>query len=376
MRRAMLEALLRIIALTRKELLAVLKDRRSRMSLLVPAVVQGLVFGYAATYDLNHVPYAVLDQDRSAASRQLLAGLDGSGVFERVADLHSVRDIRTYIDERRVLLVVQIKQDFERKLQQGQATDVQVIADGRNSNTAATASSYVTAVVGTFNDKWRADHGLPPQVLTSTDRAWYNPNLETRWNMIPGLIGTLAMLQTLMLTAMSVAREREQGTFDQLLVTPFRPFEIMAGKAMPSMLVGITQATAVFLVAQLWFRIPFAGSILTLYSGLVMFLLAAIGIGLLLSAVAATMQQAMLFSLLFIMPFSLLSGLTTPVSNMPSVLQYFTAINPLLYAIDIARRVYLEGVGLSLLTHDLWPLALIAAVTLSGAAWMFGHRIT
>jgi ABC-2 type transport system permease protein len=376
MRRTVLEALLRIIALTRKELLAVLKDRRSRMSLLVPAVVQGLVFGYAATYDLNHVSYAVLDQDRSAASRQLLAGLDGSGVFERVADLHSVRDIRTYIDERRVLLVVQIKQDFERKLQQGQGTDVQVIADGRNSNTAATASSYVTAVVGTFNDNWRADHGLPPQVLTSTDRAWYNPNLETRWNMIPGLIGTLAMLQTLMLTAMSVAREREQGTFDQLLVTPFRPFEIMAGKALPSMLVGITQATAVFLVAQLWFRIPFAGSIVTLYSGLVMFLLAAIGIGLLLSAVAATMQQAMLFSLLFIMPFSLLSGLTTPVSNMPSVLQYFTAINPLLYAIDIARRVYLEGVGLQLLTHDLWPLALIAAVTLSAAAWMFGHRIT
>jgi len=372
----MLEALLRIIALTRKELLAVLKDRRSRMSLLVPAIVQGLVFGYAATYDLNHVPYAVLDQDRSAASRQLLAGLDGSGVFDRVADLRSIRDIQNYIDERRVLLVVQIKQDFERKLQQGQQADVQVIADGRNSNTAATASSYVTAVVGTFNDNWRRDHGAPPQVLTSTERAWYNPNLETRWNMIPGLIGTLAMIQTLMLTAMSVAREREQGTFDQLLVTPFRPFEIMAGKAMPSMLVGITQAAGVFLVAQLWFRIPFAGSIVTLFLGLVMFLLAAIGIGLLLSSVVATMQQAMLSSLLFIMPFSLLSGLTTPVSNMPSVLQYFTAINPLRYAIDIARRVYLEGAGLALLTQDLWPLALIAAATLSAAAWMFGHRIT
>jgi ABC-2 type transport system permease protein len=179
-----------------------------------------------------------------------------------------------------------------------------------------------------------------------------------------------------MLTAMSVAREREQGTFDQLLVTPFRPFEIMAGKALPSILVGITQAAGVFLVAQLWFRIPFAGSIVTLFAGLLMFLLAAIGIGLLLSSVAATMQQAMLSSLLFIMPFSLLSGLTTPVSNMPSVLQYFTAINPLRYAIDIARRVYLEGAGLALLTHDLWPLALIAAVTLSAAAWMFGHRIT
>jgi ABC-2 type transport system permease protein len=372
----MLDTLLRIIALTRKELLAVLKDRRSRMSLLIPPIVQGLVFGYAATYDLNHVPYAVLDQDRSAASRELLAGLDGSGVFERVADLHSSRDIRTFIDERRALLVLQIGQNFERQLQLGQQAEVQLIADGRNSNTAATASSYLTAVVGTFNDHWRRDHGLAAPVLSSTERAWYNPNFETRWNMIPGLIGTLAMIQTLMLTAMSVAREREQGTFDQLLVTPFRPFEIMAGKAMPSMLVGITQATGVFLVAQLWFRIPFAGSFVTLYSGLVLFLLAAIGIGLLLSAVAATMQQAMLLSLLFIMPFSLLSGLTTPLSNMPSVLQYFTAINPLRYAIDIARRVYLEGAGLPLLTHDLWPLALIAAVTLSAAAWMFGHRVT
>jgi ABC-2 type transport system permease protein len=372
----MLDTLLRILALTRKELLAVLKDRRARMSLFIPPILQGLIFGYAATYDLNHVPYAVLDQDRSAASRELLAGLDGSGVFERVGDLHSSQDIRTYIDQRRAVLVIQIEQNFERQLQLGQTADVQVIADGRNSNTAATASSYITAVVGTFNNNWRRNHGAPGPVLTSTDRAWYNPNLETRWNMIPGLIGTLAMIQTLMLTAMSVAREREQGTFDQLLVTPFRPFEIMAGKAMPSMLIGLIQALGVFLVAQLWFRIPFAGSIVTLFCGLLMFLLAAIGIGLLLSAVAATMQQAMLFALLFIMPFSLLSGLTTPVSNMPGVLQYFTAINPLRYAIDIARRVYLEGVGLPLLTHDLLPLAVIAAVTLSGASWLFGHRIT
>jgi len=372
----MLAAILRIIALTRKELLAVLKDRRARMSLLIPPVVQGLVFGYAATYDLNHVPYAVLDQDRSAASRQLLAGLDGSGVFQRVGDLRSSVEVRQFIDQGRALLVVQINQNFERQLLLGQSADVQVIADGRNSNTASTASSYVSSVVSSFNSRWRKDHGLPAPVLVSSDRAWYNPNLETRWNMIPGLIGTLSMIQTLMLTAMSVAREREQGTFDQLLVTPFRPFEIMAGKALPSMLVGTIQATGVLLVAQLWFRIPFAGSFVTLYAGLALFLLAAIGIGLLLSAVAATMQQAMLFSLLFIMPFSLLSGLTTPVSNMPSILQYFTAINPLRYAIDITRRVYLEGVGLPLLTHDLWPLALIAAITLSAASWMFGHRVT
>jgi ABC-2 type transport system permease protein len=253
---------------------------------------------------------------------------------------------------------------------------VQVIADGRNSNTAGTAMGYVDALVGAFNADWRNRRGQGGAPIRVTTRAWYNPNLETRWHMIPALIGTLTLIQTLLLTGLSVAREREQGTFDQLLVTPFRPAEIMAGKALPAVLVGFVQATMVLLVAQLWFRIPFAGSFVTLYLGLGVFLLAAIGIGLLLSSVAATMQQAMLFSFLLIMPFSLLSGLTTPISSMPAVLQYLTLLNPLRYAIDIAHRVYLEGVGLNLLIPELWPLALIAAITLSAASWMFRHRLT
>ncbi len=369
------DALLRITALTRKELLAVLKDRRARLSLFIPPVVQALIFGYAATYDLNHVTYAALDQDHSAASRQLLAGLDGSGVFERVADLQRAADIGSLIDARRTLLVIQIDSQFERHLLSGQSPNIQLIADGRNSNTAGTAMGYVGSIVQQFTTRWARDHGLPPAPVRVVARAWYNPNLETRWFMIPGMIGTLTLIQTMMLTAMSVAREREQGTFDQLLVTPFRPFEIMAGKALPSMLVGTIQATGVLLVAQLWFHIPFAGSYLALYSGLLLFLLAAVGIGLLLSAVAATMQQAMLYSLLLIMPFSLLSGLTTPISSMPTAVRYLTAINPLSYAIDITRRVYLEGAGLGLLVADLWPLALIAVLTLSAASWMFSNRM-
>jgi ABC-2 type transport system permease protein len=370
-----IESLLRIIALTRKELLAVLKDRRSRLSLLIPPVVQALIFGYAATYDLNHVTYAALDRDHTAASRQLLAGLDGSGVFERVADLQRASDIKSLIDARRVLLVVQIDSEFERRLESGGNADVQVIADGRNSNTAGTALGYLTGIVQQFNADWSADHGSALKSVQIVTRAWYNPNLETRWFMIPGMIGTLTLIQTMMLTAMSVAREREQGTFDQLLVTPFRPFEIMAGKALPSMVVGTIQAGGVLLVAQLWFRIPFAGSYTTLFAGLLLFLLAAVGIGLLISAVAATMQQAMLYSMLLIMPFSLLSGLTTPISSMPATVQYLTAINPLRYAIDITRRVYLEGTGLELLNADLGPLALIAALTLTAASWMFSHRM-
>ena len=164
--------------------------------------------------------------------------------------------------------------------------------------------------------------------------------------MIPSLIGTLTLMQTMLLTAMSVAREREQGTFDQLLVTPFRPAEIMAGKAIPSVMIGSVQATSVLLIAQLWFHIPFAGSFVTLYMGLGIFLVAAVGIGLFLSSLVATMQQAMLFSFVAILPFSLLSGLTTPIANMPMVLQYFTYLNPLRYAIEITQRVYLESATL------------------------------
>jgi ABC-2 type transport system permease protein len=372
----MLSALRRIFALARKELLAVLKDPRSRMSLLLPPILQMLIFGYAATYDLNNVPYAVLDQSRGPASSELLARLDGSGVFHRVANLDRAADVEKYINEQRAVLVIEIGQDFERKLALGEPAIIQVIADGRNSNTAGTATSYVGAVVGVFNADWRASHGeTAGPVISVETRAWYNPNLETRWAFIPSLIVTLTLNQGLLLTAMAVVREREDGTLDQLLVTPFTPSEIMIGKTLPSMLVATIQATNALLVAQLWFHIPFAGSFVVLYSGIIVFLLATVGIGLFVSSIAATMQQAMIYSMVAIMPFSLLSGLTTPLSSMPRSLQYLTMINPLRYAIDLARRVYLEGAGFALIASDLWPMALIAAVTLAGATWMFRVRV-
>jgi ABC-2 type transport system permease protein len=321
------------------------------------------------------VPYAVLDQDRSAASAELLGDVAGNHVFQKIADLRRVADIRRFIDSKKALIVIQVPQGFERGLQTGQGSAIQVIADGRNSNTAGVAGAYVGAIVEQFNADWRADRSQPAQAVQVVARAWYNPNLESRWNMIPGMIGTLTLLQTMLLTTMSVAREREQGTFDQLLVTPLSPGEIMIGKSFPCLLIGLSQASGVLLVAQLWFHIPFAGSLITLYAGLIFFLLAAIGIGLLRSSFAATQQQAMLYGLLLIMPFSLLSGLTTPLSNMPLPLQYFTMINPLRYAIDITQRVYLEGVGLDRLGNDLIPLTIISAVTLVGGAWMFRQRL-
>ncbi|MDD5412451.1 MAG: ABC transporter permease [Methylobacter sp.] len=371
----MMQVILRILALTRKELLAVLKDPRSRLSLLMPPLMQCLIYGYAATYDLNNVPYAVLDRDHSISSYALLAKFDGSGVFKRVADLVRQEDVARLINDHSALLVIEIEREFERKLVSGQPAGVQVIADGRNSNTAATATGYVNTLVESFNADWRAAHGADPVPLRVVSRAWYNPNFETRWHMIPGMIATLTMLQTMMLTALSVAREREQGTFDQLLVTPYSSSEIMAGKALPSMLIGLAQATLVLLVAQLWFHIPFAGSYVTLYLGLGTFLIAAVGIGLLLSAVSATMQQAMLYTFVVLMPFMLLSGLTTPISNMPESLQYLTLVNPLRHAITLVQRVYLEGAPLAVVMPYIIPLLLIGAVTLSAATVLFRYRL-
>jgi len=373
---ALLNSLFRILALTRKELLAVLKDPRSRVTLFLPPILQSFLFGYAATYDLSHVPYAVFDQDRGAAAHDLIARLDGSGVFEQVARIYRASDIADLIDDRRALLVIRIGEDFERKITADQPADIQVIADGRNSNTAGIALGYVNAIVEGFNADWRHAHGFDEPPVHTSVRAWYNANLETRWNMIPALLGTITLLQTLILTALSVAREREDGTFDQLLVTPFRPSEIMIGKAFPATLVGLTQATLILLVAQLWFRIPFVGSFVTLYIGLALFLVAAVGIGLFVSSFSATMQQAMLFSFVLLMPFTLLSGLTTPIGNMPEIFQFLTMINPLRYAIDIAHRVYLEGAGLQQLLPDLLPLVAMAVVTLPIAAWMFRNRLT
>ncbi|MGD0192099.1 MAG: ABC transporter permease [Rhizomicrobium sp.] len=368
-------ALLRIGALVRKELLGILKDPRSRYSFILPPILQCLIFGYAASYDLNDVPYAVLDQDHGAASRELLSRLDGTRVFHRTANLVRQADIATVINNKTALLVIQIGQDFDRNLQLGMGAEIELIADGRNSNTAGVASGYVGAIVDGFNTDWRSDHGLAGPPVQVTMRAWYNPSLETRWTMIPSLIGTITLIQTLMFAAMSVAREREIGTFDQLLVTPLRPYEIMIGKALPAMFIGLVQATTILMVAEFWFRIPFQGSLLTLYPGLILFVLAAVGMGLFVSSIASTMQQAMLYAFVLIMPFALLSGLTTPISNMPVAFQYFTLINPLRYAITIAQRVYLEGVGMDRLIPDLWPMALIAVFSLTAATWMFRNKV-
>ena len=253
---------------------------------------------------------------------------------------------------------------------------MQLILDGRNSVTAGLASGYVSSIVGSYNRTLRQAAGLSGTGGVQIERrAWFNPNLESRWSLMPTLIASLSLIQTLLLAALSVAREREQGTFDQLLVTPLTPMQILVGKAVPSVMVGLMQSTIILLIIRFWFQIPMAGSIVTLYLGLLVFTVAAVGVGLSLSALSLTMQQAMLYTFLVVMPLMMLSGMLTPVRNMPEVLQVATHANPLRFGVAIARGVYLEGATLVDIVPHLIPLSVMIAVTLPLAAWLFRHRL-
>ena len=366
-------SLRRISFLFRKEVLAILKDPAIRVILIVPIVIQSLVFGYAATYDLNHVRYAVLNESHGAASTNLLARLGGSKVFVRAATLRNSSDIARAIDNGEALLVLHFAPDFDAKLASTGSAPVQLILDGRNSTTANMAAGHLSTLIGQFNAS--LPNAVRPPVNIEI-RAWFNPNLESRWNIVPALIASLSMIQTLLLAALSVAREREQGTFDQLLVTPLRPMEILIGKASPAITIGLVQASLVFCVALFWFRIPFQGSLVVLYVGLVAFTTACVGIGLSISALSLNMHQAMVYAFVLIMPLILLSGLVTPVGNMPTALQILTYADPLRFAIDLVRRVYLEGAGWQDVGMDFVPMLVIAAITLPVAAWLFRNRLT
>ena len=364
--------LAQVLFLIRKEFLAILKDPSSRVLLVAPVLMQSILFGYGATYDLNHVPYAVLDRSGGQAADELLARFDGTGLFNRVATLAGPGEIAGVIDRNEALLVIFIPDDFSARLAANEEAPVQIILDGRNSATASAAASAAASVIAGYN---AAVLGVVP-LITIDRRVWFNPNLESRWTLMPALIALLSMIQTMLLAALSVAREREQGTFDQLLVTPLTPMQILIGKALPTMMVGLLQSTLILLIIRFWFEIPMNGSPVLLYFGLACFTLASVGIGLSISAIALTMQQAMLYTFMLVLPLSLLSGLLTPVRNMPEVLQLATLANPLRFGIDLVRRVYLEGAGLSEVAPDFVPMCAVMVVTLPLAGWLFRHRLS
>lgn len=358
-----------LLFMIQKEFLSIFKDPRLRFIIVMGVIIQGALFGYAANYDLLEAPYAVVDQSHGQSSREVLSHLDGTGFFERKATVGNVEDAGRLVESGEVIFAVVFPSDFEDRIRGGREAAVQLLLDGRNPSIAGRAESYVTNIVMTCN----AEHGIksPAELVT---RTWYNPNQMSRWNFLPSLIAMISFIQILMLSGMSVAKEREQGTFDQLLVTPLTQSEILAGKALAPMCVGIFQSTLLFLLARYWFDVPFNGSFFALMAVITVFSLSGTGFGLILSSIAKNMQQVLVYLLVFMMPLVLLSGVATPIHNMPDFLQYITYIDPLRFAVDAVRRIYLEGAALADVSFDFVPMICIAAATMLAAGWLFRNK--
>jgi len=364
-----------IFALAIKEFLALLRDKRSRFVIIGPPLAQLLVFGFAATYDLNNVAVAIYNEDRGGAARELVSRIEGSPDFEVVTYIDHDSEVAPLINNRDVLVVLHIGQNFSSDLVKGTTSPLQVILDGRNSNTAMIAMNYLRNIVQDYNLEWLESQGESGLQVTLQIRAWYNENLQSRWFIVPGIVGLLTLVVTLLVTALSVARERESGTFDQLLVTPLRPVEILIGKAIPGIVIGLLEATLIIVLMGILFDIPLRGSLGALYLGIALFLLSAVGVGLMISAISVTQQQAVLGAFLFLVPAVILSGFSTPIANMPEVVQWLTYLDPLRYFLVIVRGVTLEGNGYALLINQYWPMAVIGMVTLTLAGWLFRHRM-
>ena len=357
----------RVFALTVKELLALLRDAASRAVLIGPPIIQLLVFGYAATFDLKHVPFVVYNQDKGRLSRDFIARFEGSPSFSLLRIVHNQNDLGKAIDDQSALMAIDIGPNFTSDIERGRTTHVQLILDGRDSNTAALAMGYAQSIATAFNGAQIAEHGGSPPSTVLLDRAWFNPNLDSQWFIVPGICGILTLLVSLLTTGLSVAREREMGTFDQLLVTPMHPTEILLGKALPGFLVGMVEGSFIVLVSIFWFHVPFTGSC---------FLLATVGIGLMISSLAVTQQQGLLGVFLFMVLAIVLSGFATPIANMPKAMQYITLLDPLRYFLIILRGSFLEGAGLSLFWPQYWPLAVIGVVSMIVAGRLFRRRLS
>jgi ABC-2 type transport system permease protein len=367
--------LIRLKALIVKELLAVLRDPRGRMILIVPPIMQLFVFAYAATMEVKNVDLAVLNRDGGRWSVELVARLQGSHTFNRVIPVESPAALREAIDMQRVLLAVQIGPTFSGDIEAKRPTNIQVILDGRRSNASQLAGSYVSQIVNGLAADVAAKAPLSEASEPVVPRYWFNPALDTQWFMVPNLIAVIAVLIGLVVTGLSIARERELGTFDQLMVSPLRTPEILIGKTVPPLIIGFFHCSFYLLAALIWFELPLRGSLVMFYVGVFFYLSALIGIGLFISALSATQQQAILGSFLFMIPATLTSGFATPIDNMPEWLQSVTIVNPLRYFIVIVRGVFLKGLPLDEMVRNTLPLILIATVTLSAAAWMFRRRM-
>ncbi|MGQ9508265.1 MAG: ABC transporter permease [Thermodesulfobacteriota bacterium] len=365
-----------------KELIQVLRDRRLRITLILPPIFQLIIFGYAANLDVKNVPMAVRDLDQTPESREIIARFGSSKYFNLVAYPEDLKEIEVLIKKGKITLSMEIPSGFSKKIKKGETAAIQILVDGTESNTALIALGYVSRILSEYSNRVILNR-LNQEGMSRFEEAgvevehriWFNPNLESRYFYVPGVIASIAFLIPIILTAQAIVREREMGTLEQIMVTPIRSWELILGKTLPFAMIGFLDVILIALIGVFWFEIPFRGKPLLLLFGSLLFLTSSVGIGLFISTLCSTQQQAQISTFFFVMPAFILSGFAFPLENMPQWLQYITFISPLRYFLVIIRGLFLKGVGLELLWPHMIALALLGGFMISLSSIRFKKRL-
>jgi ABC-2 type transport system permease protein len=365
-----------------KELIQTLRDKRIRVTLIVPPIFQLIVFGYAANMDVKHIRTAIRDLDQSVESRDLIGRFGSSKYFDIVSVPDTPREVKDLINQGNVTVSIEIPTDFSRKLKKGDTATVQIVLDGTESNTALIALGYANQILSEFSTQVLVKRlnragmiGFEEAGVELQHRTWFNPNFESRLFYIPGVIASIAFLIPIILTAQAIVREREIGTLEQIMVTPIRSWELMLGKTLPFALIGLLDVIMIALIGVFWFEVPLRGNPLVLLSGAVLFLMSSVGVGLFISTICSTQQQAQISTFFFTMPAFTLSGFAFPIENMPEWIQYLTYANPLRYFLVIIRGVFLKGNGLDILWPQMLALGILGTLMILLSSLRFQKRL-
>lgn len=365
-----------------KELIQVLRDKRLRITLIFPPLFQLIVFGYAANLDVKNIATAIRDLDQSVESRDLIARFKSSKYFRIVSYPDTPREVEALIQKGKVTLSFEIPSGFSRKIKKGDTATIQIIVDGVESNTALIGLGYVSRILSEYSTevivKRLNREGMKDFEEAGVElehRVWFNPNLESRFFYVPGVIATIAFLLPMILTAQAIVREREIGTLEQIMVTPIRSWELVLGKTLPFALIGLIDVVMIALVGVFWFEVPLRGNPLVLLLGNLLFLMSSVGIGLFISTISTTQQQAQISTFFFMNPAFILSGFAFPLENMPQWLQYLTYINPLRYFLIIIRGTFLKGVGLEVLWPQMLALTILGGAMITLSSMRFRKRL-
>ncbi|HSX38667.1 MAG TPA: ABC transporter permease [Chlamydiales bacterium] len=366
---------MKLFSLIWKEILVVLRDPKSRISIILPPLIQFFIFSHAATLDIKNASIGVMNRDNGEQAFELLQQFHGSPLFKKITYLKGMEEIGPFLDEQKGLMVISIDEQFSRNLDAKKPSSIQLICDGRRSNTTQILSGYASQIIENYNRNFTASARIPQQNVAIVPRNWFNPNITYLWYNITSLVATLAMLACLVVVSQSIAREREMGTFDQLLVSPLSPLEILIGKIVPGILIGTFEGFLMWAAGTFILGIPFTGSIFLFGLSLIVFVTAISGVGLFISSLSATQQQAMLGTFIFMLPSVLLSGFATPIENMPVWLQPVTFLMPLRYMLVLSKGLFLKNLSASFVFEQIWPMILISIFTLSVASFYFRRRL-